>query len=472
MKIIQAVARAVLLAPLAAIAADAGTGTRGLSRDRETEGQRDLIYAFRSPAQYCHAGSGSAKHSQIGKGGKGGKGGHRMPSREGICLAERPDGLLPDDTTGVRYWDATPPTGNAGNACGETFDGPVYLDGPVFCKGDDGLTLDGPYAVLDCQHNTIFSGDDFGIRLMNGATVRNCKVSGFDIGIQMLEGDNLVENTKVIGSRIGITMKDGNNYVRHATIPGTTGNDGIQLDGNGCNTIENTSISGSGEDGIEILNTFTGNLVLNSVKITGSDEDGFIFIDDSSSGDALSCATTPDQYPKIFVIDSEISFNGDDGVEWSSKVCGNLELYGTNTFEGNDDGGIEAEHTGTLVFNGETLLLGNTRSGLELGDSTDITFAYYSKTAICGNGNDIDDEADINIESDFDGMIRKGGALICDNVQDTRVTEIMSEVAAFATEDDESEDDRDDRRAAAMTTTIACDYQCSCPIRKVSKYHY
>mmetsp|Transcript_10373 Transcript_10373/g.21989 ORF Transcript_10373/g.21989 Transcript_10373/m.21989 type:complete len:470 (+) Transcript_10373:70-1479(+) len=469
MKIIQAVARAVLLAPLAAIAADAGTGTRGLSRDRETEGQRDLIYAFRSPAQYCHAGSGSAKHSQIGKGGKGGKGGHRMPSREGICLAERPDGLLPDDTTGVRYWDATPPTGNAGNACGETFDGPVYLDGPVFCKGDDGLTLDGPYAVLDCQHNTIFSGDDFGIRLMNGATVRNCKVSGFDIGIQMLEGDNLVENTKVIGSRIGITMKDGNNYVRHATIPGTTGNDGIQLDGNGCNTIENTSISDSGDEGIDLDNDFTGNLVLNAVKITGSRGDGIEF---KSNSAAPSCDTTSDRYPKIFLIDSEISFNRGDGVEWNSNVCGNLELYGTNTFEGNDDGGIEAEHTGTLVFNGETLLLGNTRSGLELGDSTDITFAYYSKTAICGNGNDIDDEADINIESDFDGMIRKGGALICDNVQDTRVTEIMSEVAAFATEDDESEDDRDDRRAAAMTTTIACDYQCSCPIRKVSKYHY
>ena len=124
-----------------------------------------------------------------------------------------------------RTQEAEPKNAKAGKAmrvsvCGMTYDGPVILGDTLICYDDNNsepaITLVGKDASLDCQKNTIVNLLDFGstipiskvgIRLEDGAQVKNCLVTNFAVGADVVSGDgSTISGSEFVLNVIGVKM--------------------------------------------------------------------------------------------------------------------------------------------------------------------------------------------------------------------------------------------------------------------------
>ena len=128
-------------------------------------------------------------------------------------------------TTVKRRTQEAEPNAKAGKAmrvsvCGKTYDGPVILEDTLICNDDNNsepaITLVGKDASLDCQKNTIVNLLDFGstipiskvgIRLEGGAQVKNCLVTNFAVGADVVSGDgSTISGSEFVFNVIGVKM--------------------------------------------------------------------------------------------------------------------------------------------------------------------------------------------------------------------------------------------------------------------------
>jgi len=135
--------------------------------------------------------------------------------------------VLTHATVKRRTQEAEPKNAKAGKAmivsvCGKTYDGPVILEDTLICYDDNNsepaITLVGKDAILDCQKNTIVHLLDFdidstvpiskvGIRLEDGAQVKNCLVTNFAVGADIVSGDgSIISGSEFVFNVIGVKM--------------------------------------------------------------------------------------------------------------------------------------------------------------------------------------------------------------------------------------------------------------------------
>ena len=119
--------------------------------------------------------------------------------------------------------ETEPKNAKAGKAmrvsvCGMTYDGPVILGDTLICNdynnSEPAITLVGKDASLDCQKNTIIHLLDFGstipiskvgIRLEDGAQVKNCLVTNFAVGADVVSGDDsTISGSEFVFNVIGV----------------------------------------------------------------------------------------------------------------------------------------------------------------------------------------------------------------------------------------------------------------------------
>jgi len=96
-----------------------------------------------------------------------------------------------------------------------TSDSTILLKSSLACTQADSatapaLTVDGEDTVLDCQGNLVFDPDGAkatnGIEVRNGATVRNCYVTGFDKGFYNDEGNANIVDSMAYNNLIGFRV--------------------------------------------------------------------------------------------------------------------------------------------------------------------------------------------------------------------------------------------------------------------------
>ncbi len=124
----------------------------------------------------------------------------------------------------TRRRQGTEPNAKAGKAmrvsvCGKTYDGPVILRDTLICYDDNNsepaITLVGKDAILDCQKNTIIHLLDFGstipvskvgIRLEDGAQVKNCLVTNFAVGADVSGDGSTISGSEFVFNVNGVKM--------------------------------------------------------------------------------------------------------------------------------------------------------------------------------------------------------------------------------------------------------------------------
>ena len=238
---------------------------------------------------------------------------------------------------------------------------------------DIGLIIFADNITLNCHgHELIGEPNNDGIFLADrtGVTVRNCTITGFLDGIQLIRsnGNSLITNTIVGSDNNGIDFEDDNNdnLVKGNRIVaagndainfdvGATGNtivtnvldgavsfeDGIDFDGPGvtANTVRGNVISGFGDSGIELEEGNDGNLITENRSI--GNFTGILVL---SNGNTIERNTTNENF------DDGIWVQGDDNTIDRNRGRLNefngLEVSGTgntvsrNTFDDNFEFGI------------------------------------------------------------------------------------------------------------------------------------
>ena len=303
--------------------------------------------------------------SAKGRGGGRGNNGGKSSSSNGKGSSQEEENTCNDPTTVV---------------CGGTYTGQVTLEASLQCPGDDitAITMVGPNAVLDCAGNMIFNGattepssGSFGILLVNGATAMNCLVEGFGDGVYMNGGNNVLKDSKVFGNA-----------------------DGIEMIGTGCMTIENVEAFANTDDGIDVDDP-SGTLIISNFKALANGGNG---IEEGTTGNLL-----------MVLIDSMLSSNEQDGMQnGASTGSVEVELYGTNTFSGNGESGIENRLDLTTNF-GTLNVFNNGDAGVSVSGTSTFVFAEGSINSVCNN-------APADLESNCVDCIfvdLTGGTVVC-----------------------------------------------------------
>jgi hypothetical protein len=250
--------------------------------------------------------------------------------------------------------------------CGDTFTGEVTLSSDLKCVPfENGITMSGPNAVLDCAGFSISRAlsplefFNFGILLEDGATAMNCEVSGFGDGVRMGDGDNVLKDSLTFGNN----------------------SDGVEIVGNGCQTVENVQSAFNVGAGIEVEGE--GTVVLKSIVAISNGNDGI---------------NIPDLDGPLFMYleDVTASLNGDNGMQVNDNEAMDIQFFGTTVFSNNDDDGLEgdASSSATYTFNDVVIITDNDDDGLDIDDGEIIVAAAGSTVIVCDNGDsDIDTDS-------------------------------------------------------------------------------
>ena len=166
-------------------------------------------------------------------------------------------------------------------ACGATVAGAVTLTTDLVCANGHGLVV-APGAALNCGGHRISGGDrtgQYGIYVRDGAntTVKNCVVSGFEVGIRVrgMKNGTLKQNVSQDNLRYGIELTQGSTGVRvKANQVLDNGDEGIHVSGpedrDAGHQLVNNVVDGNALEGIYLLRT-NGNLIArNTIRDHGA----------------------------------------------------------------------------------------------------------------------------------------------------------------------------------------------------------
>jgi len=177
-------------------------------------------------------------------------------------------------------------------------------------NSDTCFTIEADNVTLDCAGHSI-TGEDSGdgIDNTNGnsyVTVRNCEVTGFSTGIDLMSNaDNVIENNTVNSNYYGIYLGDSSN-----------------------NIIANNTASSNGQDGISLYSSPYNIVVNNTVHDNqGNGYGGGIFLESDSDHNTIA--------------DNDFSSNADIGillVASSDNVIANNTVDSTRNDYGDGDG--------------------------------------------------------------------------------------------------------------------------------------
>lgn len=162
-------------------------------------------------------------------------------------------------------------------SCGDTVTGTVTLDSDLVCPSGTGLLL-ASGATLDCNGHAITGGDgvqQYGVYLRDvaNATVRNCIVQHFEVGIRLSGATScsVQNNTSQVNTRYGVEVTQGSTgALIQNNIIFSNSDEGVHISGplvgDGHHIIGNT-ITGNSAEGLYLLsshaNLVAGNIVQN-----------------------------------------------------------------------------------------------------------------------------------------------------------------------------------------------------------------
>jgi parallel beta-helix repeat protein len=163
-------------------------------------------------------------------------------------------------------------------SCGNTVTGTVTLTGDLVCPTGHGLVV-GDGAILDCDGYSITGGEQVGqygiyVRNASNATVRNCSVAQFEVGIRLRGaiGATVEDSVSEANTRYGLEITY---FSTGALIQGNTiaqnGDEGIHVSGppdrDALHEIIWNTVDGNGLEGIYLLdsdaNTVADNVIRN-----------------------------------------------------------------------------------------------------------------------------------------------------------------------------------------------------------------
>lgn len=203
-------------------------------------------------------------------------------------------------------------------ACGSTITVDTVLTADLSCTGD-GLIIGGPNVDLDLAGHTVAGtgsafgagGSGTGVRLVpvaSGATVRNGRVRGFQVGVEVAQGADGAEvgDLAVVDNGTGIALASSGSWIRDSLVVnnGTamnlrgsgnevTGNalrangSGIAGTGIGLSILAN-SVSGDGAHDAGVLLIGVQGATVSGNSVSGSGEGAGILIVGSPSVDVTA----------------------------------------------------------------------------------------------------------------------------------------------------------------------------------------
>ena len=173
--------------------------------------------------------------------------------------------------------------------CGDFLTANTTLDSDLTCSGE-GLIINANNITLDCAGRSITgSGVGSGISLsgQTGVNVKNCYVTGFNVGIRLESARNntfrgntaeanggdgislhsgfnntLTGNATNRNNSVGISLREGNSNTLTGNVTNNNGFEGILLDESFTNTLTGNVANNNGSEGISLAgdgNILTGN---------------------------------------------------------------------------------------------------------------------------------------------------------------------------------------------------------------------
>lgn len=200
--------------------------------------------------------------------------GRKNGSKGGKGKGKNDDGVCPDGSDELTEPVTVP--------CQTTITEPTLLASGLFCEinqnSEAAIIVSGENAVLDCANNPIINtrvvgnppppnARGTGIIVMNGGTVKNCRVSNFRDGITMQMGDNTLLNSVAYGN----------------------GRDGVRTEGTAHDmVIQDVTAHDNGDDGFHFLHRgsldLTNVLAYNNGDNMNGNGHGFTYNPDSGPG--------------------------------------------------------------------------------------------------------------------------------------------------------------------------------------------
>ena len=186
-------------------------------------------------------------------------------------------------------------------SCGQILTGSVTLTADLTCPTTHGLSL-GNNATLNCAGHTLKGGDQPGqygiyVRNVSNATVRNCTVEHFEVGIRLRQATNSTVQNNVTqhNTAYGIDVTSSTGALLQGNTIYNNSDEGIHVSGptdsDAAHRIEGNTVNANAAEGIYLLNSqanmITGNTVQDhgaaGLYIKGSSRntiDGNTFIND------------------------------------------------------------------------------------------------------------------------------------------------------------------------------------------------
>jgi parallel beta-helix repeat protein len=166
-------------------------------------------------------------------------------------------------------------------SCGATVVGSVILGDDLNCPTGHGLVL-GNGATLDCNGHRITGSEQPGqygiyVREASGATVRRCRVEGFEIGIRLRGATDATVEASVSrdNTRYGLEITSNSTG---AVIQGNeitqNGDEGIHVSGppdrDALHEIIGNTVGGNGLEGIYLLDSDANTVADNAIQHHGT----------------------------------------------------------------------------------------------------------------------------------------------------------------------------------------------------------
>jgi parallel beta-helix repeat protein len=161
--------------------------------------------------------------------------------------------------------------------CGSTVTGMMTLNESLRCPTGHGLVV-GNGATLNCAGHTITGGDQTGqygvyVRDVSNATVQNCVVRNFEIGIRLRGATNsTVQDSDVLNNtRYGIDLTQSSTgvLIQGNTISGNN-DEGIHVSGSHSNTLANNTVVNNAVEGIYLLSSHDNDVIGNTIQDHGT----------------------------------------------------------------------------------------------------------------------------------------------------------------------------------------------------------
>lgn len=164
--------------------------------------------------------------------------------------------------------------------CGGTVTGLVSLTADLTCPTDHGFMLENG-AILDCAGHTISGGDQpeqYGIYVRNvsNATVRNCTVEHFEIGIRLREATSgtVLNSVAQHNVRYGIDVATSTGALLQGNTVYNNGDEGLHVSGptdrDAAHRIVGNTINNNANEGVYLLNSHANTIADNTIHHHGT----------------------------------------------------------------------------------------------------------------------------------------------------------------------------------------------------------